>query len=42
MGNIEAGDIIYVPEEVKIKVNWLQFIGNIADILGKTATGCNS
>jgi len=35
---IEAGDTIYVTEEVKIKVNWLQFVGNIADILGKTAT----
>lgn len=35
---IEAGDTIYVTEEVKIKVNWLQFVSNIADILGKTAT----
>ena len=38
LNRIEAGDTIYVAEEVKIKVNWIQFVSNIADILGKTAT----
>lgn len=35
---IEPGDIIYVPEEVKISVNWLQFFTNITSIISNAVT----
>jgi len=34
---VEAGDIVYVPEKVRIEVNWLLFITNVTDILFKAA-----
>ncbi|RAP31935.1 hypothetical protein DID77_04890, partial [Candidatus Marinamargulisbacteria bacterium SCGC AG-439-L15] len=36
---IQRGDTIYIPEKIRIDVNWLKFITNIADILAKAATG---
>ncbi|MDA1353858.1 MAG: SLBB domain-containing protein [bacterium] len=36
--SVNPGDIIYVPEEVKISVNWLQFFTNITSILTNAVT----
>ena len=38
VNDISMGDTIYIPEMVKIDINWLKFITNISDILFKTAS----
>ena len=37
-GEIEPGDIIYVPEKVIISFNWLQFLTNITQIVSNAVT----
>jgi len=36
--NIEPGDIIYVPEKVRISFNWLKFLTNITQIVSNAVT----
>lgn len=36
--DIDPGDIIYVPEKVHIRVNWLQFLTNITSIISNAVT----
>ena len=36
--NIEPGDIIYVPEKVKVSFNWLKFLTNITQIVSNAVT----
>ena len=35
---ISPGDIIYVPENVNISFNWLQFLTNITSIISNAVT----